>query len=72
MNYIGDRLGFDIEFVDMTFVKKGGKDNVFSRLYEILKGFGVSADNRNRTCTELPQPAPEAGASASSAISAYI
>ena len=40
MNYIGDRLGFDIEFVDMTFVKKGGKDNVFSRLYEILKGFG--------------------------------
>ena len=31
----------------------------------------AGADNRNRTCTELPRLEPESSASASSAISAY-
>ena len=37
----------------------------------LLKGLDDGADNRNRTCTELPRLEPESSASASSAISAY-
>ena len=44
--------------------------NKIDKTLTSLVDFG--ADNRNRTCTELPQLAPEASASASSAISAYI